>query len=216
VPEKVVTLRMAALFGVLVAAVLVPFALFGPAVEQWTVAALAPTASKVLAGVVIFGLLAADIFAPVPSSLLCVAAGAALGAAVGTLVAAAGLSCGCVTGFWLARRVGVRHTRRLLGDGDYEALEAALRRHGLVVLVLCRPVPVLAEVSVLVAGAASLARGPAVAVTTAANIGVAAAYALLGASADGAASFLLVFAASCLLPALAWVGVRLLPRTGRP
>lgn len=189
--------RLAVHLGLVVAVVLVPFALFGPAVEEWAGGAAGSTASRPAVGVVVFGLLAADILAPVPSSLVCVTAGATLGATAGTLVAAGGSTCGCLLGFWLARRIGTRLHER----DDHPALAAALRRWGLPVLVVCRPVPVLAEVTVLLVGAAGVPLGRAVAATTAANLGVAAAYAALGASADDAASFAGVLAASCLLPA---------------
>lgn len=192
--------RLAVHLGLVVAVIVVPFAAFGAAVEVWAGEAAGSAAPRVAIAMVIFGLLAADILAPVPSSFVCVAAGATLGVAAGTVVAASGLTCGCLLGFWLARRLGTRASTRVLGH-DRRVLDAALRQWGLLVLVVCRPVPVLAEATVLLVGAAEVPLGRATAAVASANLGVAAVYSALGASADDAASYIMVFAASCLVPA---------------
>lgn len=202
-------MRIACCLAATIAVVLIPFVLFGSQVEDWTSGTLSAEASRSHAGVLIFGLLASDILAPIPSSLVCTAAGASLGAVAGTLVAAGGLTCGCLLGFWLARGLGPQGSRHVLRDPDLDALATAFRRYGLVVLVLCRPVPLLAEASVLVAGITSMPPGRVLAVTAAANLAVAGAYSWLGGSADDATSFALVLAVSCALPAMTWAAVRI-------
>ncbi|MGH4023994.1 MAG: TVP38/TMEM64 family protein [Pseudonocardiaceae bacterium] len=202
-------MRVGCYLAAIIAVVLIPFALFGSGVEGWTSGTLSAETSRWLAGVLIFGLLASDILAPIPSSLVCTAAGASLGAGTGTLVAAAGLTCGCLLGFWFARSLGPRSSRRLLGDRELDALTAAFQRYGVVVLVVCRPVPLLAETSVLIAGATSMPLGRVLAVTAAANLGVAGVYSWLGGSAGDAVSFGLVLVTSCALPAAAWGTVRI-------
>ena len=81
---------------------------------------------------------------------------------------------------------------------------------------MCRPVPMLAEATVLVAGAMGVPFWRAVGVSTAANLGVAAAYAVPGAEADGPGWVLVVFAASCAVPALLWMIVAWPARGTRP
>lgn len=189
----------------LIVVVVAPFLLFGTAVEQWSTSALGSTTSTSVLAVSIAALLAADIFLPIPSSVVATAAGATLGAVAGTVVVALGLSAGCVLGASVARRLGTRVVGALIGASELEHLRASLQRHGPALLVLCRPVPVLAEASVLAAGAIGISLPSLAWWTTLANVGVAITYATLGAQAATASSFLLVFAASMVLPALAWL-----------
>lgn len=203
--------RPAAFLAAVIALIAVPFVLFGTAVEEWTGEATGLDTPRTVVAVLIFGLLAADVVAPIPASLVCSAAGVALGGVVGTLVAAAGMSCGCLIGFGLARR-----GQAVVTGPEFRTLEAAVRRYGLLALVVCRPVPVLAEATVLVAGAMGVPFWRAVGVSTAANLGVAAAYAVPGAVADGPGWVLVVFAASCAVPALLWMIVAWPARGVRP
>src|SRR5687767_2292443 len=57
---------------------------------------------------VVVGLLATDVFLPVPSSVVATLSGYQLGSAWGTLAAWAGMSLGAVIGFSLARWLGPR------------------------------------------------------------------------------------------------------------
>lgn len=54
-------IRAAAYVVAVLAVVLIPFALFGSLVEGWAAAAGAPDVSRVLVGLAVFGMLAADI-----------------------------------------------------------------------------------------------------------------------------------------------------------
>ncbi|GAA4878720.1 VTT domain-containing protein [Actinomycetospora straminea] len=185
--------------------VVVPFLLWGSDVVTWTASVMSPTTSSTAIAVGVFLLLAVDIAAPVPSSLVCLAAGALLGAALGTAVSAAGLSVGCAVGLGLARRVGSTPSRWLLGPEPFDRLRRLGERHGVAILAVCRPVPVLAETSVVMAGAVRMPLSAALAVTTLANIGVAGCYAVAGAWAwSGRGTFPVAVAAACLLPAAAW------------
>ena len=68
---------------------------------------------------------------------------------------------------------------------------------------MLRPVPVLAEASCLFAGASRMAWGRFAMLASLANLGISLAYAAAGASAASKESFLLAFAASIALPAIA-------------
>ena len=64
------------------------------------------------------GLLAVDIFIPVPSSIVMVLSGAAFGVWWGSLLAFAGSIGGEWLGFELARRYGIAWFARFIGDED--------------------------------------------------------------------------------------------------
>jgi hypothetical protein len=76
-----------------------------------------------------------------------------------------------------------------------------------------RPVPVLAEASVISAASLGIEMKNAITYTTLANLGVAFAYACLGAWAADNGTFILVFLTSLLPPAIFFAGIRL--ATGR-
>ena len=180
----------------------------GDAVEAWATARLAEPESRLAAACLIFALLAGDIVLPVPSSLTALASGALFGPLWGTLIAGAGLSLGALAGLVAAGRLGRDRVRTRLGGAEFARLERALARYAPLIVLLARPVPVLSETSVLVAGACgariTLMAGP----ILLGSFAMAGAYAWLGSMAHDRSSFLLLFAASCLLPVLGWAILR--------
>lgn len=195
--------RWAALAAALVAGVLVPFFLFADsmdAVTAWAVEHGAGWAGAAL----LAGLLAGDILLPVPSSVVSTACGLLLGFSSGAMVSAAGLTVGCLLGYALGRGLGGERLERLVTPNGAERVSALVARHGAWALVLLRGVPVLAEVSVVVAGMTRLPLGRFLMATSLSNLGLSAAYAAAGAWAwDGGAAALLPFAAAVGLPAAA-------------
>lgn len=164
----------------LLALVLIPFFLFGTAIEARTAALAAAGQGGIALGGA--ALLALDIVLPVPSSLLATAIGAALGPWLGTLVNAAGLTLGCAAGLMLGRS-GSPLARRILGHALFRRFAAGSERHGLVLILVCRAVPVLGEASIVAAGAGRTPFAPALAAAAAANAAIGAAYALAGTAA---------------------------------
>lgn len=181
--------RWSALLLCLTGLSLVPFALFGQAMDAAVTSALSGSVTSPLAwwwaGALIVALLSADVLLPVPSSVLGMAAGGIFGMVAGTCVSWLGMTLGCVLAYWLGHHAGRDAMRRLVGADDWARVEAATHRRGAVVLALFRPVPVLAEASVLFAGAARMPRGRYLALTAAANLIVSAAHAALGVHAGG-------------------------------
>jgi uncharacterized membrane protein YdjX (TVP38/TMEM64 family) len=159
-------------------------------------------------------LLALDVLLPVPSSIVSAAAGVLLGFWVGTLVVWVGMTVSC----FLAYLIGARSSslaRRIVGDGGLQRARELSDRYGDLAIVLCRPVPVVAEASVLFAGVMHVPAARFLRVCALANVGVAAVYAAIGAWAMSVDSFLLAFLGAMAAPGLAWVAARLfLPRTG--
>lgn len=161
-------------------------------------------------------LLAADVVLPVPSSIVAVFAGGVLGFAWGATAIWTGLMLGCGVGYAIGARPGRRLARRVVGPAQLAALERRGSAVGPLALILARGVPVLAEASVIAAGAARVDLRLFMVSVAVANAIVALAYAGVGALAVGTGSFLLVFTGIAAVPALAWaLHARMGQRQGR-
>lgn len=189
--------------GLLLAAILVPFFLFGEGLEAAARNFLEAHPPGWQVALVLSGLLAGDIVLPVPSSLVNTAAGALLGFWRGTAASWSGMMVACVVGYQIGARAGESALSRMVGESEVARLARLAERHGHWFLLAFRAVPVLAEASVVFAGASRMSRRSFFTVTALANLGISATYAAVGASAAQAGSFLLLFAGMVLLPALA-------------
>jgi uncharacterized membrane protein YdjX (TVP38/TMEM64 family) len=201
-------MRWLLLTVLLLAFILVPFVLF----EEWFERLATGIMRGELAGwpavALIGGFLSLDVFLPVPSSIISTAAGAVLGFGRGMAVIWAGMTAGCVLAYLLgARATGV--ARRIIGRDGLDRAERVAATHGDWALVVCRPVPVLAEASVILAGLVHTPWRRFLLLTAAANLGIAAAYAAIGAFSMTVGSFLLTFVGALTIPALAMLAARL-------
>ena len=89
----------AALFLIVLFAIpIVPFLWLGESFEASLLQALREPASPIVVSTWVIGLLAADMFLPVPSSAVITYAGGVLGVATGTLISWIGLSAGAKIG----------------------------------------------------------------------------------------------------------------------
>jgi uncharacterized membrane protein YdjX (TVP38/TMEM64 family) len=195
-----------------VAVILIPFFLFESyftALGERIVRGEVPLAAAVA---IIGALLALDVVLPVPSSIVSAAAGVLLGFWSGTLVVWVGMTMSCFVAYLIGARSATL-ARRIVGeDGLVRAREIATR-YGDLAIVLCRPVPVIAEASVIFAGVMHVPPARFLLVCALANLGVAAGYAAIGAYSMSVDSFLLAFIGALALPALAWlIGRIFLPR----
>lgn len=190
--------------GLLVLAVLAPFALFGASIEQWSLARLSGPAPGPALAALVLALLAVDVLLPVPSSLVAIAAGHALGFVAGAAVVWAGLTVSCVLGYGLGRWLGAPGVRRMVGPDEVERTAARLQRpRGLLLLAASRAVPVASEVTVLVAGSLRLPWTWFLAVTSLANAGLAVVYAAAGAMSALPGHGLIAVLAGVALPGVA-------------
>lgn len=204
-------MRWALLWIALLAAVLVPFFLFEAEFNALAGRIANGDTSTGVAALVIGGLLALDVFLPVPSSIVSAAAGVLLGFWPGASIVWTGMMAGCVVGFV----VGVRSAplaRRLVGQEGLARAAGLAERYGVWAVVVCRPIPVLAEATVVFAG---LVRAPLrrfLFATAASNLGVAVGYAAIGAYSMRVDSFLTAFVGAVAVPGLAMLVARWLPR----
>lgn len=154
-------------------------------------------------GAGIAALLAADVLLPIPSSVVTLAAGYGLGFAAGTVAATLGMCLGCVVGYALGIGLGRWGLRRLAGTSEVERVERLFERHGDVAVIVGRPIPVLAEASVIVAGVARMPLRRFLWLTTLGNLGIALVYAGIGALGQRVQWPLAPVLAALVLPALA-------------
>ena len=159
---------------------IVPFLGFGPALEAWLESAIERTVDPVFAAALVVGLLGVDVFLPIPSSVLSTLGGEVLGFWGGTAASFAGLSLGAAVGFGLARAAARPLVRRLAAPEDLERIGRLSRRLGTAVLIVTRPVPILAEAAVVFFGAAGLPWRRFLPPVTIVNLVIAAAYSALG------------------------------------
>jgi membrane protein DedA with SNARE-associated domain len=201
-------MRWAIVWIVLVGLVLVPFFLFEPQFNAFAGRMTRGDTALGLAAASIFGLLALDVLLPVPSSVVSTAAGVLLGVWRGALVVWLGMMTGCLVGYWLGVRASGA-TRRFVGARGLAEAETLVRRYGDWTIVLCRPVPVLAEASVVFAGLVRAPFGRFLALAALSNLGIAGGYAAFGAFSMRMDAFLVAFLGALLIPGAAMLVAKL-------
>jgi len=185
----------------ILAIILVPYFLFGAQIEAWTEAMLRSAEHQSgWVALVLSSLLAVDILVPVPSSLVSTAAGFLLGFVPGTVASWIGMTVSCIAGYYLGAKLGCPVANQVVGSVELGRLQAMHHRFGDWVIVVSRPVPVLAEASVLFAGISHMPLYRFLLLSTLSNLGISVVYATVGAFSATSSSFLLAFAASILVP----------------
>lgn len=168
--------------AVTMALILVPFALWGAPIEAFVRSRLAASEASGAVMALVVTVLALDVILPVPSSIVAVAAGYELGGIVGTLANFLGLQIGCGLGWLVGQRAGGRPLEATVGSTSRATASQALNSlKGQLLFAIGRAVPVVAEGSVLLAGAAEVPPQRLLYVATVANVGVAGVYAVAGA-----------------------------------
>ena len=190
---------------VMLAVILVPFWLFGRHVDTFAKDLLAGSRNPWFVGVVGTMLLASDPLLPVPSSLVSTGLGAFLGVGWGLVASWIGMTLGGVWGYWLGVSLAAPAVRRVVESRECARLAKAMERHGAAILIACRAVPVLAEASMIAAGAAGMSRRRAYLAMAVGNLVMSAVYVVVGAQASSAISFLWAFGLSMGVSAVAWL-----------
>jgi uncharacterized membrane protein YdjX (TVP38/TMEM64 family) len=149
-------------------------------------------------------LLVADVFLPVPSSLVMIAHGALFGVWVGALLSLIGSVGAALLGFAVGRRGGTL-LERLISPDERVRVDLMLRRWGAIAVVVTRPVPLLAETVAILAGASPLGWARVTLAAIAGSLPGALLYALAGAMAADFQSGVLVFGIVLLVAAFFYV-----------
>jgi uncharacterized membrane protein YdjX (TVP38/TMEM64 family) len=187
---------------------IVPFLVL-PGLEQRVLGWIdAPPGSRTEVATFVVAALTADMILPVPSSAVSTYSGAHLDWLAGTAASWLGMTCGATIGFALARTLGRPLAERLSGPTDLARIERLSRRFGAAVLVVTRPLPVLAEAAVLLVGVSRLSWRRFFVAVGLSNLGIAAAYAVFGQFALDRGSLAAALVASMVLPVMAMLVVR--------
>ncbi len=132
--------------------ILLPFFLFESAIDAWGSSLLESQPALFTLAVIVVLALTLDVLLPVPASLVSVAASVMIGGTVGAIALFTGLMCGSLFGYFVGRYARNSLLNRLLGPDARARLTLLSGGRGAIALLLARPMPVLAEASVILAG----------------------------------------------------------------
>jgi uncharacterized membrane protein YdjX (TVP38/TMEM64 family) len=200
-------MRWALFTIVLLAFILVPFVLFEDQLNALADVLLQQHGWYAAAAIV--ALLASDVFLPIPSSVVAATAGVLLGFWNGAAAVWVGMMASCVLGYAFGGKSSTT-ARRFVGDQGIARAADLAARYGNYAVAICRPIPVLAEASVIFAGVIHRPFGPFLLLTAWSNLGIALGYAAIGAYAMRVDSFLLAFIGAVAVPGLALLAGRFL------
>lgn len=150
------------------------------------------------------GLLVADVVLPVPSSLIMIANGALFGVVFGAGLSVLGSLGAATAGFYIGRR-GETLLARLVPPEERSRAEKLLREWGVLALIVTRPVPLLAETTVIMAGASTMPWRRMLLATLAGASPVAVVYAVTGTTATNLDSSILAFGLVLFVAGLFWL-----------
>lgn len=169
-----------------------------------------------LVGVVIGGLLAGDLFLPVPSSIVMTLSGFFLGTWLGAAVSFAGAMCSALLGFGLCRWFGQKAFSRLIGPDDTTRVTRFLERYGSWAIILSRSVPMLTEVMSCLAGLSLMSWREFIALSAAGTLPICLVYAWAGAR-TGQMSFGIGWAVAVafVIPAIGFGIVKLVSKNDK-
>jgi uncharacterized membrane protein YdjX (TVP38/TMEM64 family) len=148
-------------------------------------------------------LLVVDVALPVPSSGVMLLHGMLFGLWVGAALSLAGSLGAAAVGFALGR-AGNGRIRRLVTPEEHDRAGRLLARWGALAIVASRPVPMLAETVMILAGASPMPWGRAMLAALAGTVPAALAYAAVGATAASLQAGTAVFGGVVLIGALFW------------
>lgn len=191
-----------------------PFLFFGGELEDWLRGMAENPPSDATTFSLVVGLLATDIFLPIPSSVVVTMGGWQLGRWLGALAAWVGMNLGAAAGFGLARRWGQPFAHWFSKQEDLDRMKIISNRFGPLVLILTRAMPVFAEASVLIAGIHRLSWKRFLPAVVLSNLGIAVAYSVLGDYAEQHQWLPLALGVAVAVPVLvAAVAQRFMPGT---
>jgi uncharacterized membrane protein YdjX (TVP38/TMEM64 family) len=155
------------------------------------------------------GLLIADVFLPVPSSLVMVAHGSLFGVVIGTLLSLLGSVGAALLGFAVGRRGG-KLLERVITPAEQSRANNMLERWGVLAIIVTRPIPMLAETVAIMSGASTLSWSTVALASFAGSLPPALLYALTGAAVANFQTTSLMFVVVLLIAGLFWLTGRFL------
>lgn len=156
-----------------------------------------------LAAAISVGLLTSDVLVPLPSSLVMVTNGAVFGLFYGTILSLLGGIGSAILGFALGRRGSPLLSRYITAE-EHSRAEALLSRWGLVAIIVTRPIPILAESVVILAGTSSIGWCQMILASSIGLLPIALLYAATGAFAASIGNGMIAFALSIVMAGVFW------------
>jgi len=200
--------RPAIVVGIALLIPILPFLGFGAQIEEGLTHWSQNPPDPAVATLAVVGLLATDIFLPIPSSVISTLSAYQLGVVLGTLASWIGLTLGAVLGFAAARRWGRAIALRFTRAEDLARLDALSSEVGPHILVATRAVPILAEASVLLVGMHRLSWRRFLWPVVLGNLGISLVYGALGHLAGQYNLLLVAIAVSIAVPVLLTIVAR--------
>lgn len=163
------------------------------------------------------GLLLADVFIPIPSSVIMIAHGAAFGVLGGFLLSFAASVGGAMIGWWVGYK-GSPVMNRVVTPRERRQANAFIMRYGILAIIVSRLLPIVAETVAIMAGTTDIGWKRMLVATSIGAIPPALIYAIAGSATTDFSSGALVTVGVILVAVIAWiVGRRLVPEdTGEP
>ena len=193
--------------------VLVTFLLWGESIDAWLQAAIERSGeNRLLIAVLLYATLASDILLPIPSCLASTLCGMFLGLSLGFLTSFLAMSTSAALGYWIGLKSSKLATK-IVGKEEMETLQLWQSRGGPFLLLALRPVPILAEASLVFAGLGRYPVRDAIIQVSLGNALVSAVYAVTGAyfAAKGDNSWL-AFIVTILFSAIFMIAQKLVGR----
>jgi uncharacterized membrane protein YdjX (TVP38/TMEM64 family) len=154
--------RFVVVAGILIFLVLIPFAIWGEAFETWFSGEAAIEKARgwgVWAPLFLVGLLVADIFLPIPGTVVMSVCGYLYGPWWGGVLAAFGSWASGGIGYGLCRFAGRPLAERIAGSDALRDVETRFGTAGPLLVAISRCLPVLAETACCLAGLARMPLG---------------------------------------------------------
>jgi len=190
--------------ALLCSVIIIPYLLFGDLFEGSAKDVAEGDGSSLFLTVsYLSALLAFDVILPVPSSMNSTMLGALLGISLGTLLSTVSMTISCAIGYFVGAKLSASKLNRWLPASEVERVTRLSKTYGKWIVVLSRPIPVLAEATTIVAGMGKMPRGPFFLLCVLSNLGISFVYALTGAWSVSTNTFLIAVAFAFCLPLLA-------------
>lgn len=190
------------------ALILVPFFLFADWFDALVARLASGQTSTSFTVIAMVGLLGSDVVLPIPSSIVSAAAGVLLGFWRAVAVIWVGMTISCMVGYAIGAS-SASAAKRFVGTDGLTRASALAESYGDMMIVVSRPVPVLAEASIIFAGVVGTPFRRFFVMTSWANLGIALGYAALGAFSMQLESFVVALVGALAVPGLAMLGARL-------
>lgn len=144
------SLKSLAIWAILIIIVLIPFFIFEESINFWIEGLLDEYKdNKFAIGLILFGVLASDIFLPIPSCLLGAMCGLFLGPVIGFFVSFLAMTVSGLIGFYIGKTASSLACRMM---GETVVALDSLKKTSPFFIFIFRPVPVLSECSCIYAG----------------------------------------------------------------